>query len=269
MINHNNDRYGSSGLPNASPASERSARVLLGYGNLELAFVDPLEMNLLVAKGVEPLAHLRIEDYLQKADDWANEIRDGLVKAEEEFHKTPLDWKNDLNFFRLGFLCYYVDQQLGIRYREDQRHLKAVSYTDADDLFLNGVMDTRRGTCANMAALHVALGWRLGWPVSLACVGSHLICRYDDGKSTHNIEATRTGGGGFHSHPDDFYSKHTACQERPLTVDPIFVLCRLANCWGSFSVCGRGISRIQAISTEPTLISWLRAAFSHVIVICN
>jgi hypothetical protein len=98
-----------------------------------------------------------------------------------------------------------VDEVLGIRYREDQRDAAAVAYTDPGDLFLHGVMDSRRGTCANMAALHVALGWRLRWPVSLACVASHLICRYDDGKVTHNIEATKNGRGGFHSHPDDYY----------------------------------------------------------------
>ncbi len=65
-------------------------------------------------------------------------------------------------------------------------------------------MDTRRGTCGNMAALHVAIGWRLGWPVSLACVKSHFVCRYDDGKVTHNIEATQSGYGGFKSDPDAY-----------------------------------------------------------------
>ena len=80
-------------------------------------------------------------------------------------------------------------------------------YTDPSDLFLNGVIDTRRGTCANMAALHVALGWRLGWPVSLACVASHFVCRYDDGQVTHNIEATQSGHGGFRSDPDEYLIK--------------------------------------------------------------
>jgi hypothetical protein len=32
-----------------------------------------------------------------------------------------------------------------------------------------------------MAALHLALGWRLGWPVSLAVVGWHVILRFDNG----------------------------------------------------------------------------------------
>jgi hypothetical protein len=56
-----------------------------------------------------------------------------------------------------------------------------------------------------MPALHVALAWRLGWPVSLACARWHILCRYDDGKVAHNIEATNNGRGGFHSHPDAYY----------------------------------------------------------------
>ncbi len=119
--------------------------------------------------------------------------------AERVFRKTPQDWKNDVNFFRFGVLCCYLEHEAGIAYKEDQRNVTAVWYTDPSDLFLNGVMDTRRGTCANMAALHVAIGRRLGWPVSLACARSHFICRYDDGKVTHNIETTQAGYGGFKS----------------------------------------------------------------------
>ena len=101
-------------------------------------------------------------------------------------------------------LCEFVDRDLGIRYREDQRNLTTVSYADPSDLFLNGVMDTRQGTCGNMSMLHVALGWRLGWPVSLACVNHHQVCRFDDGQVTYNIEATQTGIGGFKAPPDAY-----------------------------------------------------------------
>jgi hypothetical protein len=187
------------------PPRERTLRDLLGYTDAQLAVTDPLEMNLLVAKEIPGREHLDISAYKRTADAWANEFKQLLRGAEWQFHRAPHDWKNDLNFFRLGYLCWYVDVKLKVSYREDQKDLKQVKYTDPDDLFLNGVMDTRRGTCGNMSALHVALGWRLRWPVSLACVGAHLICRYDDGKVTHNIEATRTGVGGFHSHPDHYY----------------------------------------------------------------
>lgn len=124
------------------------------------------------------------------------------------FTKPRGHWKDDINFFRLGVLCGFVEYELGISYREDQRDVSEIRYTDPSDLFLNGVMETRRGTCGNMAALQVALAWRFGWPVSLACVNSHFICRYDDGVVTHNIEATQSGHGGFKSDPDAYLIKH-------------------------------------------------------------
>ncbi len=162
-------------------------------------------MNLVVAKELPRLAHLDVFSYKQKADQWATEFKRDLREAEKVFHRTPHDWKNDLHFFRLGHLCYFVDVVLGIRYREDQKDLQGVIYTDPNDLFLTGVMDTRRGTCANLTALYVALAWRMRWPVSLACVDYHIICRYDDGKVIHNIEASNFGAGGFKSPADDFY----------------------------------------------------------------
>lgn len=189
---------------------------LLAHSNEELARVDPLEMNLLVAKGVPSLSHLDVRGYQRVADQWADDVNHRLTAAEIEFHQTPQDWKNDIHLFRLGFLCWYIDQVLDIRYREDQRELKSVLYTDPSDLFLNGVIDTRRGTCGNMATLQVALGWRLGWPVSLACVGSHCICRYDDGEVTHNIETTDMGRGGFSSRTDAQYCSEYDVPEKAI-----------------------------------------------------
>jgi hypothetical protein len=196
---------GSRAASGATPWRGSSADSLAALSDTELARVDPLEMNLRVAQGIPALAGLDVVAYQRTADHWADDIQRELPAAEPQFHAAPDDWKNDLGFFRLGLVCWYVDEVLGIRYREDQKDLDAVVYTDPSDLFLSGVMDTRRGTCGNMAALHVALGWRLGMPVSLACAGWHVLCRYEDGAAVHNIEATNNGKGGFHSHPDDYY----------------------------------------------------------------
>ena len=192
-------------------------RQLLACSDAELARVDPLVMNLLVAKSIPSLADLDLSHYASLANQWAEDIRRRLPNAERVFWKTPQNWKNDVNFFRLGVLCGYLDQEVGIAYIEDQKYATSISYTDPSDLFLNGVMDTRRGTCGNMAALHVALGWRLGWPVSLACVRSHYICRYDDGAVTHNVEATQAGYGGFKSDPDQYLIDHYELPPKAIT----------------------------------------------------
>jgi hypothetical protein len=178
---------------------------LLGKSDSDLAKVDPLVMNVLVAKGISSLANTEIAPYCGLLDEGAAVLRQKLPAADAKFRRSPHRWKNDIRFARLTLMCWYVDCVLGIRYREDQRNLRSVSYTNPNDLFLNGVLQTRRGTCANMAMAYVALGWRMGWPVSLACVGSHFICRYDDGEVIHNIEASSAEDGGFHSPPDEHY----------------------------------------------------------------
>jgi hypothetical protein len=101
-------------------------------------------------------------------------------------------------------LCQYLDVEAGIAYNDDQRDAQAVRYTDPNDLFLTGAMDSRRGTCGNMAALQLALGWRLGWPVSLAKAWWHTYLRFDNGEAVWNVEATDTGRGGFCCHTDAY-----------------------------------------------------------------
>jgi hypothetical protein len=183
-----------------------TAALYLGKTDGELAAVDPLEMNLRVAQGIPRLANLDVIHYKRLADRWANEIKRCLSSYEKEFHKTPQDWDHDLHKFRLGVVCQFVHFDLGIRYKEEQKDVAKISYTDPSDLFLNGVMDTRRGTCGNMATLHVALGWRLGWPVSLAMAGWHCLLRFDNGQVVWNVEATNTEGG-FRAPPDSFCQK--------------------------------------------------------------
>ncbi len=179
---------------------------LSGCSDAELRAIDPLEMNLTAAKGVPALAALDVSYYKEQADQWASDLKRQLPSFEKRFWRAPQEWDNDVHMYRLGVLCYFVHNDLGVRYREDQKGATKVAYTDPSDLFLNGVMDTRRGTCGNMAALHLALGWRLGWPVSLALAHWHCVLRFDDGRAVWNIEASNTEGG-FRTNPDSYYRK--------------------------------------------------------------
>lgn len=178
-------------------------RDFLGMSDEELDAVDPVVMNLVIAKGIPSLAHLDIDKYVRQVDRWADDLRRRTPRCERSFHHFPKKWNNDIILFRLGLVCWYLDVQQGIAYKEDHRNRRQVMYTDPSDLFLNGILDTRRGTCGNMSLLQVVMGRRVGLPVSLACVGSHFVCRYDDGEVTRNIETTDTGRGGFASPTDE------------------------------------------------------------------
>jgi hypothetical protein len=172
-----------------------------------LARTDPAVLNLEVAKGIPALKDLEIAHYCRLLDQAAAGFGRWLPLAEQEFHAHPEDWSNDLVPFRLGMLCQFIEQALGVRYTEAQKHVKKITYTNPGDLFLNGVLDTKRGTCGNMAVLYLCLCWRLGWPVSLALSGWHTLCRYDDDARKINIETTAIGEGGFSTPPDEHYIK--------------------------------------------------------------
>jgi len=80
-------------------------RQLLACSDAGLARVDPLVMNLLVAKSIPSLSDLDIPRYQRLADQWAEDIRRRLLAVETVFWQAPQDWENDINFFRLRILC--------------------------------------------------------------------------------------------------------------------------------------------------------------------
>ncbi len=195
--------------------SERFTRTeqLLALTDQELAEVDPLAANLLVAQEMPEVGPLHILRYQQTLNAWADDFRARcLPKWEQTYHRSPQDFGNRLTMFRLGMLTQYLDQVCNVRYREDLKDDgppgnpdAAVLYTNAADVMLHGVIDSREGTCGSLAALHLAMAWRLGWPVSLASVGAHCVVRYDDGQAVYNLEATATGLGGWLVQDDDHY----------------------------------------------------------------
>src|SRR4051812_27042750 len=49
-------------------------RQLLGMSDQEISTVDPVEMNLVVAKGIPSLADLDIAPYVALADEWGRDL---------------------------------------------------------------------------------------------------------------------------------------------------------------------------------------------------
>jgi len=179
---------------------------LLALSDAEFEAVDLVEVNLAVARGIPSLKDLDVPRYCDIVGEWTAAFRKFLPGAERQFQQTPHKWKNDVHFFRVGMLAGFLGHDIGIRYVEDHKQAGAVYYTNPGELFLNGLIDTKQGSCGNMAALHVAMARQMGWPVSLACVKAHYISRFDNGKVIHNIEATNTDHPGtFASNSDDWY----------------------------------------------------------------
>lgn len=178
---------------------------LLALDDMALEQADVVLLNLAVAKGIPSLADLDIARYVGIVDDWTHLFARLLPGMETAFRKAPERWKNDIRLFRVGMLQGFLGHEIGIRYVEEKKHAAGARYTDPGDVFLHGLINARQGTCANMPALHVAMARRMAWPVSLACVGSHFISRFDDGQVVHNIEATSTHPGSFASDPDEVY----------------------------------------------------------------
>ena len=191
--------------PDRSIDNTSSLHSLVALAPEQLAGVDPVVSNLAVAKGIHSLANIDIHQYVSLVDSWFSDFMNRCVPLwEHAFYESPEYYHNDFRFFLLGMMCQYLEVEQGIEYNEHQRAGSPVFYVDPNDLFLCGVLDTRRGTCGNMAALHLAMAWRLYMPVSLACVNSHFVTRLDDGSVTYNFEATQSGYGGFKSDPDQF-----------------------------------------------------------------
>ena len=183
---------------NKSPeAGKRTVLQLLALSDEELEKVDVLELDLAVSREIKGHEDLDYDHYCNIVDKWTRQFSLKLKESEQIFNSSPHLWKNDIDLFRFGMLASFLEHEIGVDYNEDQKFIKKGRYTNPGDLFLYGLIDTRRGSCANMPTLHVAIGRRMGWPVSLACIGHHFVCRFDNGEKVYSLEATAVGRGGY------------------------------------------------------------------------
>ena len=212
----------------ASVVGHRTLAQLIALSDLELESVDIVEMNIAVAHGIPGLETLNYDDYRRTVDAWTDQFRAWLPTVEYVFLQDPSRFHSDINFFRLGMIAQFLDHQVGVAYVEEQKRAQVearktgrkaeVAYIDPGQLLLHGLINTKRGTCGTMPALHVAMARRMGWPVGLACADSHYVCRYDDGQHVYNIEATDTGRGGFAAGSDRDYIEKEGVSRKAIAV---------------------------------------------------
>ncbi len=139
------------------------------------------EVSLLIAK--EEYSEIKIEDYLECVDWYARIIKARISDGDQP--KSIIDIINEFLFDELGFV--YV--QTG----------------NPEDLYLNKVIDRRKGNCVGLSVLYLSIAERLSLPLSGVNVPDHIFVRYDDGKKKINIE---TGYKGMNL-PDSFYMSNS------------------------------------------------------------
>ncbi|QPJ66523.1 MAG: SUMF1/EgtB/PvdO family nonheme iron enzyme [Candidatus Nitrohelix vancouverensis] len=72
---------------------------------------------------------------------------------------------------------------------------------DSEELFMHGLLKTRKGYCMNLSLLYLIIGQRLNLPLYGVALPNHFFVRYDDGATQINIDGTERGA----SFSDDFY----------------------------------------------------------------
>jgi regulator of sirC expression with transglutaminase-like and TPR domain len=140
--------------------------------------IDVGRAALLLASEVYP--GLDVDAYSEKIDTLVNNIRI-LTRG-----RTDPDW-------RVRAMNTYLYQHEKFQY-----DLTDPRATKPENRYLNGILDSKKGSCVTLPLLYLAVAQRLGYPVYAVVTPEHMFLRYvAPGFKMNNIEAT--GDGGYSS----------------------------------------------------------------------
>lgn len=169
----------------------------------QLADVDIAEMNLLCATGLPGAEKLDIGKAFARLDDYAQRVRYWTDQSMWDFRQNPSKFENSEAKFRVLLLISVLQKDFGVHYND--RGERNCDFSSSKNPFIHGMIDdTNGGTCASMPVMYVAVGRRLGYPMSLVLAKTHIFARWDDGTERFNIEGTNPR---FDDHPDSYYRK--------------------------------------------------------------
>jgi tetratricopeptide (TPR) repeat protein len=162
-------------------AQHSDNKLFQGLIQIDEQLLDIAETSLLIAK--EEYSEIKIRDYVECIDWYARMIKARIMERDEP--ETIVNTINEFLFDELGFT--YV--QTG----------------NLEDLYLNKVIDGRKGNCIGLSILYLSIAERLRLPLFGVNVPEHIFIRYDDGEKRINIEMGHRGM----SLSDTFYVTHS------------------------------------------------------------
>ncbi|MFQ5686077.1 MAG: tetratricopeptide repeat protein [Candidatus Scalindua sp.] len=143
--------------------------------------LDIAETSLFIAR--EEYSEIKIRDYVECIDWYARMIKARIMEGDKP--ETIVNTINEFLFDELGFTY--------------------VPTGNLEDLYLNKVIDRRKGNCIGLSILYLSITERLKLPLFGVNVPEHIFIRYDDGEQRMNIEMGHRGM----SLSDAFYVTHS------------------------------------------------------------
>jgi hypothetical protein len=196
--------------PETWTSTRRSLHSLLAVEPSQLRHTEIATLNLLSAEGLPGTEGLNQEECLANLQAWAIRVRSETQRHLYRFQRNPGEFNNSEGFFRMLIMAVVLAEDFQIRYnparisQPGERSITDGFFADSREVFVHGLLGPRRmGTCSSMPVLYVALGRRLGYPVSLVTTKGHLFVRWESPKERFNVETTARGM----EHYDDEYYK--------------------------------------------------------------
>jgi hypothetical protein len=184
--------------------------LLLDDGNLERC--DIARANLLAAEGLPGTEAIDLDRSQRKLDAMARRVAQCMNPA--AFEKRPEHWDSSFNLFRTHVLVSVLQREFAVRYNPAKVSVDVPF--DIQDSFIHGVLDGPGGTCGTLPVVLIAVGRRLGYPLSLVHARGekygHSFARWDEPNGERfNIEL---GPDSFACPPDGHYRTGSHAQGR-------------------------------------------------------
>ena len=204
---------------------------LISMNREQIERVDIGRMNLICANEASPGNDIDIERQLRKLDEWAEHCRREEVRFRKKFEKNPKRYDSSYAKFKAINLVLTIKEDFNCRYQMNLVESGEVAkinspafFKNYDDVFVSGLLRKRRGTCSSYPVLIVALGRRLGYPISMKATFGHMFCEWNDGVERFNID---TNGEGVDTPTDDWFLKGSLSKiygiKEPTTKDDYYM----------------------------------------------
>ena len=199
---------------------------LIRMSDEERAHIDIAEMNLVYAKGLPGTHNLDIPVCLRKIDEWAEAIQDITKRNKPIFESHREHYDNSWATFRIVNLVLLLKSKFGMKYNEDRKKnlMGDDFFNRPEDIFIHGILSGNGGTCASVPVLCVAVGRKIGYPLTLVHTRRHQFFRWDEPEG-ERINFEVSGELGLNTYPDEHY-RHWPVETPP---DIEEKLCYLQN----------------------------------------